>query len=68
MVYLKKLPERKKIPDDDYRIYKELYDANTGISGNERCFSAPPLTGKEKQLRMVKVGLQNLTLNTMVRS
>ena len=65
--YLKKLPERKKIPDDDYRIYKQLRNANIGISVNEQCFSAPPLTGKEKQLRMVKVGLQNLTLNTKVR-
>ena len=65
--YLKKLPERKKIPDDDYRTYKELRDANTGISVNEHCFSASPLTDKEKQLRIVKVGLQVLTVNTKIR-
>jgi len=67
VLYLKKLPERKKIPDDDYRIYKELCDANTGISVNEQCFFASPLTDKEKQLRMVKVGLQKLTLNITIR-
>ena len=65
--YLKKLPERKKIPDDDYRTYKELRDANTGISVNEHCFSASPLTDKEKQLRIIKVGSQVLTMNTKIR-
>jgi len=62
MFYLKKLPERKKIPDDDYRIYKELYDANTGISVNEHCFSEPPYTGEEITRRAIKVGLQVLTI------
>jgi len=63
VLYLKKLPERKKIPDDDYRVYRQLRDANSGIS--EQCFSEPPITGEEITQRAIKVGLQIMTILVM---
>jgi len=65
VLYLKKLPERKKIPDDDYRVYRALRDANSGIS--EQRFSEPPRTGEEITGRAIKVGLHFLTMNIMVK-
>jgi len=60
--YLKKLPVRN--PDDDYRICRELKDANSGVPLSEQCFSEPPNFGEEITKRAIKVGVQVLTVNT----
>ena len=61
---IKKLPDKKPdLSDDEQRIGRELYYANSGISLGSDVFSRPPSCGQEKTERPALLGTNFVSFN-----